>query len=98
MFYALDKPEILKTFFDELGNQDHKELLDYSRMLPLPFGFGKLTRLKNGLDAYYTYMCSLHNTFKKAIPTPVAGRYYKACQKPGTGSQCVFGESLSHSI
>ena len=84
MFYALEKPEILKTFFYEFGNQNYKELYDYSHMSQLPFGFGKLTRLKNGLDAYYTYMMlSLHNAFKEAIPTSVAGRCYRTVHSNG---------------
>ena len=77
MFYALDKQEILKTFFDEFGNQNYKELRDYSYTSQLPFGFGKLTGLKNVLDAYYTYMFSLHNAFKKVVPTSVAGMCYR---------------------
>ena len=77
MFYALEKQEILKTFFDEFGNQNYKELRDYSYTSQLPFGFGKLTGLKNVLDAYNTYMFSLHNAFKKVVPTSVAGRCYR---------------------
>ena len=80
IFYALGKQDILKSIFDEVGKQDHKELLDYPRIVRIPFGFGKLTRLKDVLDAYYTYMCSLHNTLKEAIPTPVVGRCNRTCQ------------------